>query len=72
MAFFYGVPSQWDDTGRLFQEAGARAMQGAQNGYRVKFTAIQLTKVTKKKYFRAPYTHLSPPGSSKVKEDMFS
>ena len=56
VAFFYGAPSQWDDshTDRLLQEARARAMQGAQNGYRVKFSAIQRSQVTKEEYFRGP------------------
>ena len=56
VSFNYGAPSQWDDspTGRLLQEGRARAMQGVQNGYRVQFSAIQRTQVTKDEYFRAP------------------
>ena len=56
VAFFHGAPSQWDDspTGRILQEARARAMQGEQNGYRVQFSAIHRTQVTKEEYYKAP------------------
>ena len=38
-AFFHGAPSQWDDspTGRILQEARVRAIENAQNVYRVQF-----------------------------------